>query len=363
MGCDRIETMKALYIYGEIGWDVTAEGIRAQLEEMGAEEDVELRIHSRGGDVMEGLAIVTTLQRHEGRVTATVDGLAASMAAVIALAAERVTMAENAWLMFHEANASTCGAEADDLERMAAMLRAMNEGIVEALAGRTGEDPEAIRAELKGEMWLTGKQALARGIIHETTKAVAMAAAVPAGAFAHVPEVLRARVDNGGGAMNEKFSWVDRLAGKPEKELAAVKAEKEKGEAAREERIERIEQLLSTGGPIAAMSQEVERIGVEVANQLKALGSFVALAEDLQEKFQAAVDAKAAQKAIDIAAAQGAVLREPVVVAALEPAAPEAPKSAREQWEAMPAGAEKRVFYAANKREILKDAGLFVGRN
>lgn len=342
--------MKEIFVYGEIGWDVTAEGFREQLEAAGG-EDVMLRIHSRGGSVMEGVAMITAIQRYEGSVRATVDGLAASMAANLAMAVEYVSMPENAWVMFHEANVGMAGAEADELERMAAMLRLMNESIVEILHERTGEPMEELRAELKQEMWLTGRQAAERGIVHEATKAVAVAARLEPGEFEHVPAELR-RVDNVAVDMasnSEKSGW-SWFGKKPESEPENAK---------QAERLEQIENALAENGPVhmaivnavARMDEAVARLEAKQAE----LDAKIAEAEKLEANKKKEIAGEAALKAIDIASAQGQVMREVPAVQAEEDASEEEPEmTAGERWQAMPQGEEKRAFYRAHRSEILR---------
>ena len=95
--------MKEILIYGAIGWDVDARDIARQFQDA-AGEDVLLRIHSEGGSVHEGNAIITAIRGHDAAVHAQIDGMAFSMAAVIALEVrDTLTMPEDAWIMFDQA--------------------------------------------------------------------------------------------------------------------------------------------------------------------------------------------------------------------------------------------------------------------
>ena len=75
-------------IDGEIGWDVSAADFRRELANLGPVETILLRINSPGGSVMDGFAIFNALAEHPARITARVDGWAASMASIIAMAAD-----------------------------------------------------------------------------------------------------------------------------------------------------------------------------------------------------------------------------------------------------------------------------------
>ncbi|WP_330594436.1 Clp protease ClpP, partial [Clostridioides difficile] len=67
-------------------------------------------INSGGGSVFAGMAIYNMLKRHEGFKTVYVDGIAASIASVIALAGDRVVIPQNAYFMIHKPWIGLCGA-------------------------------------------------------------------------------------------------------------------------------------------------------------------------------------------------------------------------------------------------------------
>ena len=88
--------MAEMVIEGVIGqgfWgDVSSSMVRDQLREIAG--DVTVYLNSVGGDVFEGISIMNQLKRHEGAVEIHVDGLAASIASVIAMGGDQVTMGE-----------------------------------------------------------------------------------------------------------------------------------------------------------------------------------------------------------------------------------------------------------------------------
>jgi ATP-dependent protease ClpP protease subunit len=89
-------------IYDEIGgWGVTANDFIASLESLGEVSNIDLRISSPGGSIIEGNVIYNAIKRHPANVTVYIDGMAASMASVIAMAGDEIVMAENALLMIH----------------------------------------------------------------------------------------------------------------------------------------------------------------------------------------------------------------------------------------------------------------------
>ena len=93
-----------LLIYGIIGGffgDVTPSQFREDLDSLGNISNLRVFINSPGGDVFAGQAIHSILQRHSASITIYVDGLAASIAAVIAMAGDHVIMPRNAMMMIH----------------------------------------------------------------------------------------------------------------------------------------------------------------------------------------------------------------------------------------------------------------------
>jgi len=154
-----------LLIYDEIvppgyGFGVNAAGFLAALK-AAAPGDLLVRINSPGGSVTEGLAIYEQLQaaRREGRkVTCQVDGLAASMASVIACAADTVQMGESALFMIHNPWSGVRG-DADEMRRVAETLDVMRDSAVKAYAQKTGLSAETIRALMTAETWLSADKA------------------------------------------------------------------------------------------------------------------------------------------------------------------------------------------------------------
>ncbi|HBB9192092.1 TPA: Clp protease ClpP, partial [Escherichia coli] len=92
-----------IFIYEEIGgFGVTAKQFAEDLKALGDVSHINLRIHSPGGDVFEGIAIYNLLRNHPADITVYIDGVAASMASVVAMAGDRVVMPENAMMMIHK---------------------------------------------------------------------------------------------------------------------------------------------------------------------------------------------------------------------------------------------------------------------
>lgn len=163
-----------LYIYSEIGgwFGVWPEEIVAALAEI--KGDVELHLHSPGGDAFDGVAIYNALREHDGKVHGVVDGLAASAASVIAMAADDLEMKNGSQLMIHDAWGLAMGPE-EDMAKMAKFLGKVSDATAEIYAAKAGGTPEEWRKAMKAESWYTGREAVEAGLADtvETQKAAA----------------------------------------------------------------------------------------------------------------------------------------------------------------------------------------------
>lgn len=91
--------------------------------------EIELHINSFGGRVDQALAMLAAIERHTGRVVAYVDGVAASCASWLALAADEIHIAKNAEIFIHRASSYMYG-NAEELEKEAVVLRSYDERII-----------------------------------------------------------------------------------------------------------------------------------------------------------------------------------------------------------------------------------------
>lgn len=152
-----------ILLYDEIGnWGITAKQFAQDLLACGDVSQINLRIHSPGGDVFAGMAIYNTLKAHPARLDVYIDGLAASMASVIAMAGDTVHMPANAMMMIHKPWGAQ-GGDADEMRRYADLLDKVEGTLVQAYASKTGKTPEEIHALLKAETWMDGSEAVAAG--------------------------------------------------------------------------------------------------------------------------------------------------------------------------------------------------------
>lgn len=173
--------MPTFHLYSEI---LPGEAARIVAELAADPGPVEVRLNSPGGSVAEGLAIFNALKPRRPEVY--IDGIAASIASLIAMAGARVTMADNALLMMHwpwtvaEGNASAMRKTADTLDQF-------GKAMIGAYA-RSGLDVQTLTAMLDSETWLDTAEAVRLGFADETTPALAIAAHFDLSKFRHPPK-------------------------------------------------------------------------------------------------------------------------------------------------------------------------------
>jgi ATP-dependent protease ClpP protease subunit len=152
----------------EIGGDAwTGEGITSKqfsqdLQDAGDVRSIALFVNSPGGSCFEGLSIYNQLLAHPARVTATVTGLAASIASVIIMAADKIYIAKNALIMIHNAFTVTAG-DAEDFRHMADVLDKVQGSLVTAYKRHSPLSVAKIQAMCDDETWMDSKEAVANG--------------------------------------------------------------------------------------------------------------------------------------------------------------------------------------------------------
>lgn len=168
-----------IWLYDEIGegWfsGVTAKQFIKDLKSLGKVKKIHLHLNSPGGDVFEGMAIYNSLKSHKARKYVSIDGLAASIASIIAMAGDEITMAMNSMMMIHEAWTYAVG-PASELRHAADMIEKVNETIIATYLNRTKIDREKIIELMKNETWMTANEASNFGFIDKISSPIQIAA-------------------------------------------------------------------------------------------------------------------------------------------------------------------------------------------
>ncbi len=191
-----------IWIYEYIGEDfwtgggVTAKNFQKELSEIKASQ-IDLHINSPGGSVFDGITIYNLLKQHPATITTFIDGLAASISSVIALAGDTVTMAENALFMIHNPSGMAMGTAAD-MRSLADVLDKIAGTMVTTYAGKTGKPESDIEAMMEAETWMTAEEAKEMGFIDEIGEEMDLATcakflpAMKKMQFKHLPEAFNA---------------------------------------------------------------------------------------------------------------------------------------------------------------------------
>jgi ATP-dependent Clp protease protease subunit len=222
-----------LTLYGPIGANMFGEGITPQMVDKSLKanpnaKNVVVHISSPGGNVWDGMAIRNMLAQHPGKVHVEVEGIAASVATVIATAGDHVRMHEGSTWMMHEAHTQTQGSSREHkkaLER----LEAINESAAALYAQKSGKSKDDIRALMQVETWMTPEQAVEHGFANEVVKgkggkkkaAPVMAFDLTPWGYEHVPQDVADAMKSAPTA-STNVSYVTNTANLPPTDLAAV---------------------------------------------------------------------------------------------------------------------------------------------
>lgn len=190
-----------IHIDGEIVseklWDsdVSATDFRDSLKELGPVKTINMSINSPGGSVFDGIAIYNMLKKNPATVNVTVEGLAASIASVIAMAGDTLTMDTGSMLMIHNPFTMAVG-NASELREMADTLDQIRESSVDIYHEKTGIDKEAIKSVMDNETWLTADEAITAGWADQKNERPAVMQSISqrySDMYEHVPEFLNAQ--------------------------------------------------------------------------------------------------------------------------------------------------------------------------
>jgi ATP-dependent Clp protease protease subunit len=183
-----------VYLYDVIGdsWEgTTGKQFADDLKKIGRVDTLNVYINSPGGSVFDGTAIHNVLKRHSARKIVYIDGLAASIASVVAMAGDEIRIAANGMMMIHDPWAIAMGS-AVDFRKMADSLDKVRETILTSYVERTTSEEDQLSEWMTAETWFTAEEAVEAGLADVITEKVAMAALArhDLSAFQHVPEPL-----------------------------------------------------------------------------------------------------------------------------------------------------------------------------
>ncbi len=170
-----------LILYGSIGddsWaDIDSKEFAKELRDLGNIKTLNVHINSGGGSVFAGQAIHSQLKRHSAHINVYVDGLAASIASVIAMAGDRIIMPKNAMMMVHHPLTIGWG-NAKEFRDIADTLDQIAESIIATYIEKTNLPHDKIVELMDNETWMSAREAVDLGFADEVEGEMDMKASI-----------------------------------------------------------------------------------------------------------------------------------------------------------------------------------------
>lgn len=172
-----------LAIYGDIVGsasfedDISPQKFSEELRGLGNIKNLNVYINSSGGDVFAGQTIYSMLKRHQARKTVFIDGVAASIASVIAMVGDTIIAPVNSMLMIHTPWTFVAG-NANELRKVADDLDKVGETVINVYEERTGLPRKKIIDLMREETWLTAEEAVTLGFADRLDPAKQIAASI-----------------------------------------------------------------------------------------------------------------------------------------------------------------------------------------
>ncbi len=164
-----------IIIYSPIGESMWSDAISAKqfseaLNKLDPSVDtLNVRINSPGGDVFDGVAIYNRLKQHKAKVVVHIDGLAASIASVIALAGDEIIIGDGALFMIHLPWTMAMGNRME-MENTINLLMDVEEQLIGIYARKTGMGRSEIKKMLEAETWMDAEEAISKGFVDKMSE-------------------------------------------------------------------------------------------------------------------------------------------------------------------------------------------------
>jgi ATP-dependent protease ClpP protease subunit len=196
------ERSAEVYLYEEIGrmfGGLTSKSFAEELNALGAVDEITLRINSMGGSVFDGFTIHSLLKNHAAKVTVKVDGIAASIASLIAMAGDEIQISENGFFMIHEPWTIISGTAKELREEADTLDKFQSQGN-QAYASRSGLPESEILAMMADgkETWLNATESVSKGFANSIIQpSRAAALTIDRNLFPNAPSQLKHRPISG----------------------------------------------------------------------------------------------------------------------------------------------------------------------
>jgi ATP-dependent Clp protease protease subunit len=174
---------------------------------------IEMRINSPGGDVFAGKTIASLMKAHPSEIVAHVDGVAASAASLIAIAADQLVMEAGSFLMIHRAWTLIAG-NFNDMIEAAGVLEKIDQSLAEEYAAVSGKTVAEAMAWMDAETWFSGQEALDAGLADHAEssdpKGEGAQARWKLGAYKNAPAAAQVREEQKPALLVPANVWADR---------------------------------------------------------------------------------------------------------------------------------------------------------
>lgn len=187
-----------IWLYDVVGegffGGMSAKQFADELKGLGSVDTINLRINSPGGSVFDGVAIYNQLKRHPANIVVDIDGLAASIASVIAMAGDEIRMADNAMMMIHDPSGFSMG-DSSEMRKTADLLDQIKNTIVDTYGKRSKSSVKDIANWMEAETWFSAEDAVVKGFADKTTTEQNISACYDfdLSKFRHAPPTMTAR--------------------------------------------------------------------------------------------------------------------------------------------------------------------------
>jgi ATP-dependent protease ClpP protease subunit/regulator of replication initiation timing len=278
-----------VYIFDEIGtYGVTAQEFINDIKGL-KDTPINLRINSLGGDVFDGMAMYNVIKRREAKTTVYIEGIAASIATIIALGADEVVMAENSLFMIHNAWGGTMG-EAKDMRKTAETLDKISSELTDIYRKKTGLSNDVLAEMMDEETWLNAQEAYDLRFVDTISDSIKVAAKYDVSKFKNITqEEIQNKLSiniNNKKMTNELKEWFNN---KVDEIVATVKGDVKVSEDVAEKTM--ITVNLGDNDEIMNKISNFESNNIELSNKITSLEEELATAKGTNETLTSEVEA------------------------------------------------------------------------
>ena len=289
-----------IYIYDVIGdFGQTAMSLVNEIKSLKGKV-LNVYINSPGGDVEDGIAVYNALSRHDGPVNVTVDGIAASVASVIAQAGGQRNMARGSAMMIHDAWGAAIG-NSKTMQDAAAIFDQASDRVAEIYAYKAGGDAAEWRQRMKDETWYNAQQAVGVGLADafDGPQGIAGVRAFNLSNYSQVPEWVPQQPTTTTASTNvnvNSITWSDTSGNTFTQSTQAGQPDSTEGDDMSLEEVRQALGLTEDGDPIAAINAlkgEVTSLKATINSDSPDKGEAAQLRAELQAANKAILDADA----------------------------------------------------------------------